>query len=168
MQIAVTVEGVEQTVKTLGAMATMFEDEVFALFSETAREIRKAARSLAPRGATGNLRQGIRMRRNRRRMTVRVYAGAPAFHAHLVEYGRKPGKMPSPLEIAQEIGPWAGFKGIYVDPFVLARAIGKKGTRPHPFMRPAAAQHLPALNAKVAQVVDRVSREQTQALNARP
>lgn len=59
-----------------------------------------------------------------------VIVGTDKEYAAPVEFGRRPGRMPPP----QAVAPWARAHGM--DPFVLARSIGRKGTRPHPFMRP--------------------------------
>lgn len=56
----------------------------------------------------------------------------------VAEVGRKPGRMPPPESLAG----WASRHGFDEDAlFVLARAIGEKGTRGKPFMRPAAQRH---------------------------
>lgn len=56
-----------------------------------------------------------------------------------VERGRRPGKAP-PIEA---IAGWARRHG--VNPFVVARAIARKGTRPQPFVEPSLQRNLPAL-----------------------
>jgi len=57
--------------------------------------------------------------------------GPSARHGRWVEHGRRPGKPP-PIAA---IEPWARRHG--VNPFVVARAIGRRRTRPAPFMVPA-------------------------------
>ena len=56
-----------------------------------------------------------------------------------VERGRRPGKAP-PIEA---IAGWARRHG--VNPFVVARAIARRGTRPQPFVEPSLQRNLPAL-----------------------
>lgn len=51
-------------------------------------------------------------------------------YAPAVEFGRKPGKRP-PIDA---ITPWALAHGI--PPMALAISIGRRGTKPHPFMKP--------------------------------
>jgi HK97 gp10 family phage protein len=57
--------------------------------------------------------------------------GPSARYGIFVEYGRKPGKMP-PL---QAVAGWAHRHGVH--PFLVARAIGRRGIPPAPFMAPA-------------------------------
>jgi hypothetical protein len=52
-------------------------------------------------------------------------------YGYFVEYGRRPGKMP-PL---QAIEGWARRHGL--NPFLVARAIGRRGVKARPFMLPA-------------------------------
>jgi hypothetical protein len=62
-------------------------------------------------------------------------------YGYFVEYGRRPGRMP-PIAA---IEPWARRHGM--NPFLVARAIGRKGIRPAPFMAPALAKNLGAIRA---------------------
>jgi len=58
-----------------------------------------------------------------------------------VEYGRRPGRMP-PIAA---IEPWARRHGM--NPFLVARAIGRRGIQPAPFMAPALQKNLGAIRA---------------------
>lgn len=66
-------------------------------------------------------------------LTGRV--GPSVRYGYWVEHGRKAGKPP-PLDA---IAGWARRHGIH--PFVVARAIGRRGTRPRPFLVPAFEKH---------------------------
>lgn len=58
-----------------------------------------------------------------------------------VERGRRPGRMP-PIEA---IRGWAQQRGLV--PFLVARAIGRRGIRPRPFLAPAFAKQRRAIDA---------------------
>ena len=59
------------------------------------------------------------------------HVGPSARYAYWVEHGRRPGKQPP----VQAVSGWARRHGI--DPFLLARAIGRRGTRAQPFVLPS-------------------------------
>ncbi len=55
-------------------------------------------------------------------------------YAVFVHEGRRPGKMP-PFKSGTELNRWAVKKGM--NPFLVARSIARKGTKPHKFMNDA-------------------------------
>lgn len=74
-------------------------------------------------------------------------------HGYYADQGRRPGKPP-PISA---IEPWARAKGI--DPFVLARSIGRKGTKGKRFVAPSLERNearIRALFANVGEVTVRV------------
>lgn len=78
---------------------------------------------------TGNFAAGIGYEVEGSGWHQSVSIGSSAPHAHLVEHGRPPGRMPSPARIAGLLGldRRAGF--------LVARAIGAHGTPPNPVLR---------------------------------
>lgn len=76
-------------------------------------------------------------------------------YAEYVEYGRRAGKMPPVSALVQ----WAHKKLRLPDKaaksagFLMARAIAKKGTRPHPFFVPALEKNRQAIDDAVAEAV---------------
>ena len=66
-----------------------------------------------------------------------------------VEFGRRPGKPPPVSAIA----PWARRKGIAV-PYLVARAIGRRGIPPRPFLRPAVESN----RSKIEAIFDGVAK----------
>jgi HK97 gp10 family phage protein len=69
-----------------------------------------------------------------------ILAGFPTIYAYYVEFGRRAGKWP-PFRFIYE---WVRSRHFTADDkearsvaFLIQRSIGKKGTRPHPFLRPA-------------------------------
>ena len=125
------------------------DEGLFEAFEMTAEEIRDRARGLARVGVTGNLRRRTRVVRQRPKLTVRVRF-AP--HAHLVERGRRPGKMPPP----ERLKAWANLRGLEGKEYILARAIAAKGTVAHPFVAPSTVGAKEALNQRVQTVIREV------------
>lgn len=108
-------------------------------------------RSLSPEGPTLNYVAGIGHTVDRSSRSVAVGSRAP--HAHLVEKGREPGKMPPPQKLA-------GLLGVPKrEAFLVARAIGKSGTEGH---------HVVELTARSVRAdVDRVALTVLAKLHAR-
>ena len=69
-----------------------------------------------------------------------ILAGFPTIYAYYVEFGRRAGKWP-PFRFIYE---WVRVRHMAADDqeaksiaFLIQRSIGRKGTKPHPFLRPA-------------------------------
>lgn len=92
--------------------------------------IEAAARTNAPKD-TGRLGGSITHTISGSGANLTSKVGPSVAYGLWVEKGRGPGKMP-PVAALQ---PWARRHG--VNPYVLARAIGRKGTKPQPFLVPA-------------------------------
>lgn len=111
----------------------------FAL-ARGAEEIARAARRKAPK-AFSTLTHSIRAQR----MGDLHYRIAPgANYAAMVERGRRPGRQPGTANgLTEWVKQKTGLEGKPLDrmSFVVARAIGRKGIRPQPYMRPALAEN---------------------------
>lgn len=99
---------------------------------ETARVIADRARGLAPK-FNGDLAASIRpsMGSGLIGSTASAEVVAHANYAAYVEYGTAPHRPP-----IQAISDWAYAHGM--SPWALQKSIAERGTRPHPYMRPAA------------------------------
>lgn len=69
-----------------------------------------------------------------------ILAGFPTMYAYYLEFGRRAGKWP-PFRFIYE---WVRVKHMAADDdeaqdiaYAIQRSIGRKGTKPHPFLRPA-------------------------------
>lgn len=158
MELKIELRGVEALVARHAGLRKELEDALYSAIREQTNDTRRMARQWAPR-FSGRLRRDIRVFRSRRRLTGRVKSTAP--HAFLVSHGRRAGKMPSvdPARAsnprsAQRLRDWAQAHGIH--PFVLARAIARKGTVAQPFMAQAESAAKLTFPAKVADAVHRV------------
>jgi hypothetical protein len=69
-----------------------------------------------------------------------VRVGTNAQQAAPMEFGTRPHFPP-----VRAITPWAQRHGI--DPFALALSIARKGTKPHPFLKPALDESVPDIRA---------------------
>ena len=82
-------------------------------------------------------------------------------YAMFVEYGRRAGKMPPP----DELGQWA-YKKFHLKDRKLARSMGwalakiiaKKGTKPHPFFKPAVEKNKRKIIRVLESAINRVTR----------
>ena len=91
-------------------------------------------RTLAPRD-TGRLQGSVTHRIEGGGANLTGIVGPSVRYAYWVEYGRGAGRQP-PIGA---ISGWARRHGIH--PFSLARAIGRRGTRPQPFVQPTFVRH---------------------------
>lgn len=69
-----------------------------------------------------------------------ILAGFPTMYAYYTEFGRRAGKWPPFQQILQ----WVRVRHMAADDdeaqdiaYAIQRSIGRKGTKPHPFLRPA-------------------------------
>lgn len=70
-----------------------------------------------------------------RALNARVFTTHPA--AQHIEVGRKPGSKMPPVAVMAR---WAAERGIAVSPFILARAVSRRGIKGRYFMRGARAR----------------------------
>lgn len=123
----------EQLVKELQNLAGpvlegQFQHDVLV----TGKEIQKVARRLAPYD-TNAMRLSIEVSVTKDSAGYAVEVGPTQPYGKYVEYGTRPHKV-SPAALSG----WAKRKGL--NPFAVAKAIERKGTRAHPFMQPALEQ----------------------------
>ncbi len=92
-EVAVSIEGIDELNETLDkVIKSVGPDVVEPLFMEGAKTIQAAVKAAAPKGPTGNLKKGIKVKHlekigNNPRSAM-VKSTAP--HDHLVEFGTKP------------------------------------------------------------------------------
>lgn len=153
--LALEVRGLAEVMEQLARVSPALGRRVGAAVLRAARAVRAEARARAP-VFQGVLRRRISVRSVRTSGFVLAASVRPtAPHAHLVERGRRPGRMPDPREArfvayATRLG---------VAPFVLARAIGAHGTRPHPFWEPAVQAAIPRIEQIIREGVEQALQE---------
>lgn len=170
MEISVQVTGLDRLRAANAALVEDLNVELFQVLREQSLETRDQARAAAP-VFTGILRARISSGASRFQRSRPEFGGQTAAlssfvrprapHSWLVAHGRRPGKMPSvdpqhakSPENARRLRDWALARGI--DPFILARAIGRRGTVGKPFMEEPIARAQATFEVRVRAVVDRV------------
>lgn len=106
------------------------------VYTTTLRTEREAKTLVPPNVDTGQLQSSI----NSRFGNLKGEVSPTSKHAIFVHEGRKPGRMP-PFQEGTALNSWARRRGI--NPFVVARAIGRKGTKKNQFMHKAFASIKP-------------------------
>lgn len=143
MVLTVTVIGMEKLLAKL--KPTLYQDAVKTLLTQAALIAEREARLGTPKD-TGALARSIS--HDVQPLMARVYSGLS--YAVPVEFGRGAGKrMPPP----QALVGWIRRHNLNVSPFVLARAIARRGIRGRFFFRKAAEatkKALPGLLGKAA------------------
>ena len=136
MEISVKIEGLEKLqAGAAAAPATLLSETRTALLAGSLL-VEGTARSLAPKD-TGRL--GGSITHQISGLTSRI--GPSVAYGLYVEKGRRPGKPPP----VAAVEPWARRRG--ANPFLVARAIGRRGTKPRPFLVPALTQSTPRIVA---------------------
>lgn len=105
---------------TIDEWGRQLEPEVLDALERIGEAGESTSRRLAPGGPTGNYERGIGHTVNASDVAVTV--GSKARHAHLVERGREPGKMPPPAKLASIFGISKA------DAYPIAKSIGRSGT----------------------------------------
>lgn len=133
MQIDVRIEGLEKLQAGVSAAPATLASEVRTAMTAGSLLVEGAARSLAPKD-TGRLAGSITHQISGSGASLTSRIGPSVAYGLYVERGRRPGKPP-PIKA---IEPWARRHG--VNPFLVARAIGRRGTKARPFLVPALTQ----------------------------
>lgn len=120
----------------LRAGARVYLNEVKQNIPEASGDLRKSARITTRKGRDGQVSASVKV------------GNRQAFYAHMVEFGTR----------AHTIAPKA--KAMQIGGQFVAGAVEHPGTRPHPFMRPAAdAKFTEAVAAVQAQIRKRLTKE---------
>lgn len=128
MEIVAEVKGLDHQRLFHTQLAQAWDEEFRLVLRQTGEEAKVKSQAAAP-VFRGVLRDRIRVKLSLRRLTAVVKPAAP--HSSLVTFGRRPGKMPPPAALRD----WAAMHGMQPGKeFLIARAIAKRGTKPHPFM----------------------------------
>lgn len=145
MQIDVRIEGLEKLQAGAAAAPATLLSETRTALTAGSLLVEGTARSLAPKD-TGRL--GGSITHQISGLTSRI--GPSVAYGLYVEKGRRPGKPPP----VAAIEPWARRRG--ANPFLVARAIGRRGTKPRPFLVPALTQSTPRIVALFSKVATKV------------
>lgn len=145
MQIDLRIEGLERLqAGVVAAPATLASETRLAMVAGSLL-IEGTARTLAPKD-TGRLAGSITHTISGGGANLTSKIGPSVAYGLYVEKGRGPGRMPPVAAVAG----WARRKGI--DPYVLARAIARRGTKPKPYMLPSFNQNRGAVVARFQRI----------------
>lgn len=126
----VTVTGLEPLQKRLNGAGKETQSEMRSAMTASLILLEGEMKRLVPRD-TGRLQGSITHTITGSGASITGRVGPSARYGYWVEYGRSAGKAP-PMDA---VAGWARRHGIH--PFLLARAIGRRGTRAQPFVAPA-------------------------------
>lgn len=153
--ISSKVIGVSETIRSLKQLD---KDTAIKIKQET---FKSASRVLADAKQTvpvayGRLRSSGRIEDKGKTINVAFGGDNSSGYAYYVEFGRRPGKWPP----KQPIEDWVKKRGLASTEkdikgvaFVIRRKIGKKGTRPQPFLRPAFERERPRFKAAMRKII---------------
>lgn len=149
MQIDLRIEGLERLQAGVAAAPATLASETRLAMVAGSLLIEGTARTLAPKD-TGRLAGSITHAISGGGANLTSKIGPSVAYGLYVEKGRQPGK---PMPPAGAIAGWAARKGIPASSlFVLRRAIGRKGIKARPFMKPAFDQNRGAVVARFARI----------------
>lgn len=130
MSATITIQGLDKLQAGVAAAPATLAREVRTAIVAGSKLIEGTQRELAPR-FSGELINSISTVVTGGGASITATIGPRVKYAQWVERGRGPGRPPPVVAIEA----WARAKGL--NPYALARSIGRKGTRPHPFVAPS-------------------------------
>jgi HK97 gp10 family phage protein len=133
--IRIEIEGLEETQRAMeGMLQDLSGDMMVDAMRQATLVVQRAAKQLVPVD-TGRLRASITPEVVKEAEGIAGIVGSNVVYGPYVETGTRPHwPPPGALDV------WARRHGM--DPFVVARVIGMKGTQAHPYLVPAFEQNL--------------------------
>lgn len=151
MTVTVRVQGVTELQHSLAGAPATLEAEAQRTMQAALLLLESDMRRHAPRD-TGQLAGSIHHTITGTGASLTGHVGPSARHGLWVETGRKPGKYPPIAALAG----WARRHGIE-NPFLVARAIARRGIKPHPYIEPAWHRHQATIVRMFEQIGQRVA-----------
>lgn len=109
---------------------------------------RAVKQNIPPNIDTGRLQSSVQTRFS----TLQAEVRPTAKYAYYVHQGRKPGGKLPPIGPKDSLTRWATKRGI--PPFLVARAIARKGTKANPFMEKAYKQVKPTADFEMNRILN--------------
>ena len=154
IRFTLRITGTEEVLRRLTVAPQAISSELGQAVAETADEIVFRATGLSQ---STRVARSLRSRVDVAALKATVRAGFPA---RFVEHGRPAGKMPPSsrdTRAGRRFRAWAKRRGI--NPFLAARAVGRKGVPARPFFQPA-------IETEQMPYLDRMRRAITRALDS--
>lgn len=145
VRLEVTTTGLDPLIARLNGSQKHTQAEMRTAMTTSLVLVEGEMKRLAPRD-TGRLQGSITHKITGGGSSLTGVVAPGVRYGYWVEYGRRPGKRP-PIDA---ISGWARRHG--GNPFMIARAIGRRGTRKQPFVAPALQKH----EGKIRQIFSRL------------
>lgn len=149
MNLKITLNGHQRLVRNLDRSSPLIKAKVMKFLLNQSTDVNRTAVKEAPVD-TANLQTSIRPDVSMGKMKIVVKPTAK--YALFAHEGRRAGKMP-PVSAVER---WSQRKGL--DPFLVARSIGRKGTKGKPFMDIAYKKQKPVFRAESRQLLNDIVR----------
>ena len=134
MSATITIQGLDRLQAGVAAAPATLAREVRAALVASSALVKATQQELAPR-FTGETVESVAATITATSASI----GPRSPHGYYADRGRRPGKQP-PIAA---IEPWARAKGL--NPYLVARAIGRHGTKGKEFVRPSLERNLAAI-----------------------
>lgn len=151
-ELKITVD-TKQVERMLAKAPALTRKRLGQLVEHGAIEVQREMRLVAPVAVTGDLRRSVRYTYNATSLSAVIEPTAK--YAAAVENGARP-HWP-PYKAGTPLAQWAKKKGM--NAYLLARSISKKGTKPHPFVKPTYDKMRPRIEANLKQGVAQLAQE---------
>lgn len=154
--MTITIRGSDEVSRSFKLSSKMLGDALHDTIETASKLIKQRARRKAgspPIVNTGELARGIDYRMIGR---GQARVGADTKYSQWVEYGRKPGKRPPVAPIERWAKTKLGQSGLG---FVIARKIGRKGTKAQPYFFPAVDDSIDDLERIFNSAIDQALRK---------
>lgn len=136
--VTVTVVGMDKVQRGLSNAPKHLADETKTTMQAALLLLEGEQKKTAPRD-TGRLQGSVHHTITGRGASLTGRVGPSVRYAIYVEKGRRPGRYP-PIDA---VAGWARRHGVH--PFLVARAIARRGVKPRPFVEPALTKHKSAI-----------------------
>lgn len=154
----VEIQGLPETINALGRYDATADQELINAMRASTTAIQRSARAKAPVWL-GNLSASMQSRVFMIGSVIigEVYSNASnPIYPLVMEYGRRAGAKPPPVDA---IRPWVEDKiGDGSLAFVIARSIGRKGIKPHRFLKKAYAENAAAIAGVFRLACERIAK----------
>ena len=149
VKLQVEVRGLDRLERGLARAPSTVEDQTRAAMTASLLLLEADQKRLVAQD-TRRLMTSINHKITGRGANLTGRVGPSARYGYFVEYGRRPGKPPPVGAVAG----WARRHG--ANPFLVARAIGRHGTKAQPFVRPSYTRNLRRIATLFGRVGQRV------------
>jgi len=153
--ITVTIEeeSLQRTLKRLAYIFPKIQKKVQGEVRRSALAIQSDARMRVP-VASNRLRSSIRTQFRGDRLGARI--GSKLQYAEYVEKGRRPGRMPPSSALEAWVRTKVSVENIKSIAFLIARKIGREGTKPQPYLLPAARKEKPRYFRAIRMILKKI------------